>query len=317
MPNAREAHLRHARHYAQVLTSTTSGSHGFSAETGWEIFDEEGPNIQAGRAWAAASANGDRQAAELCVEYADAALHWLSIRPPRERILWLSPALTAARTLKDDRAEAAFLGSLGNAYFLLDQPDAAIDHFQKALAKYENLGILHAQAGVLLGIGDVYLDTEPGKAIAPYEKALRIYRETGDRHGEALSLSNRGYALLKRGHWRRATRLLELSLSILGTWAQSRSTGIALARLGEVYQNLGKLAEAAKRYGEALKILREIKDERLEGATLWNMSGCLYANGERARAIACAEQALVILEKLGNPNIQVVRRQVAEWRAMQ
>lgn len=68
MPGLREAQLRHATYYEDVLHSADDlyKRGGESIKLGLALFEQEWANVQTGQAWAAAQAMEDGEAAQLC-----------------------------------------------------------------------------------------------------------------------------------------------------------------------------------------------------------------------------------------------------------
>lgn len=69
----------------------------------------------------------------------------------------------------------------------------------------------------------------------------------------------------------------------------------------------------ARSRAQALPIFREIGDRGGEGTDLWNMALALAKLGERKEAITHAEAALKIYETIESPDVEKVRKQLAEW----
>jgi tetratricopeptide (TPR) repeat protein len=71
--------------------------------------------------------------------------------------------------------------------------------------------------------------------------------------------------------------------------------------LGSAYSHLGELRKAIQYYEQALKISREIGDDRrTEGTSLNNLGFVYHQLGEVNKAVDCYEQALVILREIGD-----------------
>lgn len=124
MPSLRQAQLRHARYYADVLRIANKlyQQGGESIKKGLDLFDIEWSNIQAGQNWSQENSNKDKAAAELCNIYPNACDYLMELRVnPKQQIFWRETALGAARLLSDRDAEGQHLGELGVAYFLLGE----------------------------------------------------------------------------------------------------------------------------------------------------------------------------------------------------
>src|SRR3990172_5189982 len=136
MPGLRDAALRHAKYFVNVLKTAAElyQAGGESVLSGLKLFDAEWANIHRGQAWAASNAESDEAAMRLSSTYPETGIACLELRlPPRQRINWLETALTAARALHDNSAEANHLGNLGVAYSDLGEPRRAIERYELAL----------------------------------------------------------------------------------------------------------------------------------------------------------------------------------------
>lgn len=270
--------LRHAAHYALLARAANAKYEqgGESVLAGLALFDLERENIEAGRHWASGNETDDDRAADLCTDYALGCPYILSLRlHPRDQVDWLKSALRSARGLKDRRLEAAALGNLGSAYYLLG---------------------------------------EYGQAVELHEQSLVIERELQNRRGEGQSLGSLGIAYGMLGEYRRANEFQRQSMAIAREIGDRRGEGLSLGNLGTSYHILGEHRQAIEFYNQQLVITREIGDQSGEGTALWNMSLALDNIGERQRAIANAEAALDIFELIEEPDTGMVREALAEWR---
>jgi len=313
------AALHHARHYADVLGAADELylKGGESVLLGLAMFDLEWGNIEAGQAWAAAHAEKNREATQLCSSYPNRGVYVLSLRQhPRDGIRWLELAVAAAHALADRRAEGAHLGNLGGAYFTLGEYRLAIERHEESLAITRGLADRRAEGQSLGNLGTAYSALgEPRRAIEYYEQRLAIAREIGDRLGEGNALGNLGVAYKLLGEYRRAIECYEQALAIDRETGDRRAQGAALGNLGVAYKSLGEYRRAIEYYKQQLEITREIGDRQGAGNAHWNMSVALDKLGERGQAIAHAEAALKIREQIEDPNAAKVRRQLEIWRS--
>ncbi len=213
-----EGGQRHAAHYKNVLAAADDLylEGGDSLMRALALLDLEWPNIQTGQAWAAAHAESDGAAAQLCAGYPDAGAYCIALRlHPRERIRWLEAALRAARRRKDRAAEGRHLGNLGLAYADLGEPRRAIEFYEQALAIDREIGDRRGEGATLGNLGLAYADLgEARRAIEFYEQQLVIAREIGDRRGEGNALWNMSLALDKLGNRAQAVAYAEAALKI-------------------------------------------------------------------------------------------------------
>jgi tetratricopeptide (TPR) repeat protein len=204
------AAARHAAHYCRMLAEARAlyEQGGPAILDGLRLYNEERDHIAAGQAWAAARQARDQarddEAAQLCIEYADAGAYVLSLRlHPREQIRWLENQLAAARRLQRRLMEGNALGNLGLAYADLGETRKAIVFYEQGLFIDREIGDRRGEGADLGNLGVAYKNLgEPRKAIEFYEQALVIYREIGDRRGEGSALGNLGnaYAALGETH---------------------------------------------------------------------------------------------------------------------
>jgi tetratricopeptide (TPR) repeat protein len=310
---------RFATHYRDVLTATKKlyKEGGESLLRGLALFDLEWGNIQAGHAWVAAQADAaDADVVRLGMTYPHAGVYVLSLRQhSRERIHWLEIALTAARRLRERKAEGATLNNLGLAYANLGETRRAIQFYEQRLTISREIGDRRGEGIALGNLGIAYKNLrETRQAIQFQEQNLTIAREFGDRRGEGAALGNLGVAYADMGEIERAIQFHEQQLAIVREIGDRRGEGAALGSMGNASAALGETRQAIQFYEQALLTHREIGDRRGEGTDLWNMSLALDQLGERAQAIQHAEQALIIKEQIEDPNTAKVRAKLADWR---
>ena len=313
-----EAARRHAEHYMSVLEEANrlylEGSE--SLVGGLTLFDLERANVEAGQAWAASFVEADDSATRLSNAYPNAGIYVLELRlHTRRQIGWLEAATAAARRLGDPRAESGHTANLGNAYAQLGESRRAIEYYEQALAISRNIGDRSSEGNVLgnLGIAYRHLD-EPRRAIVYHEQALSISRDIGDRRSESQDLGSLGNAYAALGERRRAIEYYEQTLIIHREVGDRRGEGNDLGNLGRAYAALHEPRLAIEYHDQALTISRLIGDRRGEGAVLFNVAVALDQLGERNRAKESAEASLAILEAIEDPNADMVRETLVEWR---
>ena len=224
-------------------------------------------------------------------------------------------ALEISRNIGNQRGEAAGLGNLGNACADLGDARTAIEFYEQQLAIAREIGERSGEGSAIGNLGNAYSrlgDTR--KAIEFYLKALVIRREIGDRRAEGIVLGSLGNACADLGDARKAIEFYEQRLAIAREIGDRRGEGSALGNLGLAYADLGDTRKAIEFYEQQLVIVREIGDRRGEGNAGWNSALALDSLGERTKAIRCAEDALRIYEAIDDPNADMVRAKLAEWR---
>jgi tetratricopeptide (TPR) repeat protein len=296
-----EARQRHSERYRDVLSFATEIYKNRNALAGLNIFDLERMNIESAWAWAKENLAKSNAAATICSSF----LNWpylLELRQhPRERILWMETALSAARRLNDRSMEGVHLGNLGNAYAALGDARRAIDYYEQALIIAREIGDRKNEGAWLGNLGNAYADLgDARKAIEYHEQALAIDREIGDRRGEGANLGNLGLAYADLGDARRAIDYYEQALIIAREIGDRKNEGAWLGNLGNAYAALGDAHKAIEYHEQALAIDREIGDRRGEGADLGNLGNAYAALGDAHKAIEYHEQALAIDREIGD-----------------
>ncbi len=147
---------RHASHYVEVLRRTNSlyKEGGERIAEGLALFDREWGNIEAGQAWATASADGDQEAVNLSIDFPNASPSFLYLRlQPIELIRWLEAARFAASVAGVRHSECIALGNLGRSYTDLGDVGKAIGYCEQALDIAREIGDRSAECGILGNLG--------------------------------------------------------------------------------------------------------------------------------------------------------------------
>ena len=180
---------------------------------------------------------------------------------------WLAThqaALTAARHLGDEHAQAEVLKHLGIGYWLTARSDDALDHSRQALELYRRAGDSAGEGDVLNILGLIYERTgHYEEALEHYQQALPLRLATGNRRGEGATLQN----------------------------------------LGNLYDNLGRHAEAVSHYHRALTIFRELADERAQAIVLGNLGIVLESMGQYDEAVECLQQSCTLADKTNDQRV--------------
>jgi predicted HTH transcriptional regulator/tetratricopeptide (TPR) repeat protein len=310
---------RYAIHYKDVLAVAENlylqGSDALIH--GLALFDLEWNNIQTGHSWVATQGvEADEDVTRLGITYPNVGIHLLQLRlHSREQIRWMEIALASSQRLNDRAGKGWALSNLGAAYEYLGDTQRAVQFNEQALLIDRERGDRRGEGASLGNLGNAYANLgETAQAIQFYEQALAIRRELGDRRSQGHMLGNLGMAYAKLGDIKRAMEFHEQALIIAREHGDRRGESITLSNLGTMYLSLGELQRAIEFNEQALVIGRELGDRRGEGHTLWNMSLALDRLGWRAQAIQHAEQALVIGEQIEDPDVALIRSQLAAWR---
>ncbi|WP_412542148.1 BTAD domain-containing putative transcriptional regulator [Longispora sp. K20-0274] len=177
---------------------------------------------------------------------------------------WLLVAgagLTAARAVADPLGTATCELSLGLAYRVVGDVDAAIAHFDRARADARTADWPVGEAAVESSLGTVHWVAgrlEP--AVEHMTRALEIGERIGSLSTQANNLGN----------------------------------------LGNVYGDLGRLAEAADHHRRALALYREMGAEGAQALALHNLGGIQTALGRFEEALESVSAAVELFRALGD-----------------
>jgi CHAT domain-containing protein/Tfp pilus assembly protein PilF len=182
-----------------------------------------------------------------------------------------------------------------------EEPQRAIETFQKALAIARQLKDKDSEATVLLAIGFNFNNIgQPQQALELYNQALPIMRAVGDRNGEALTLSNIGEIYSKIGQPQRALEFYDQALPNWRAVGNRSDEAKILNNIGFVYNTIGQPQRALEFLNQALPIVRTLGDRTGEARTLNNIGLVYNTIGQPQRALEFYTQVLPIVREVGN-----------------
>jgi tetratricopeptide (TPR) repeat protein len=224
-----------------------------------------------------------------------------------DRLMWITRALSAARTLNQAEDEAALLNNMGRGYDDMGDKARALQFYEQALCIWREVMNRFGEASTLNNIACIYSDLgENARALELFEQILPIRREVGDRSGEATTLNNMGRVCHSLGKHARALSLYEKALPILRNEGDRFAEATTLNNVGGVHAALGAHSHALLLYEEALAVLSEVGDRHGEAATLDNMGRVCEILGDDARALSLYEKALPIVREIGDHQKEAV-----------
>lgn len=209
--------------------------------------------------------------------------------------------LASATRIGDQRAEAAVLHVMGNAYYDLRRLDDAVDHYQQALAIHRKFGDRRHEAWTLNNLGTAWQELHRfDEAIDCYTRAMKIRRELGDRWGEGWTLHNLGELHQSLRRYNEAIEYYQLAMANRRSIGDRHGEGFTLDNLGLVCSGLRRYDDAISFYERALEIRQEIGDQWGEGWTLNNLGTAHRELGRFRTAISHYERALEIRREISD-----------------
>lgn len=276
MPSKREAGLKHARYFADILLQADQlyqlgGIH--NAE-GLDLFDQNWLNIQNGQSHVAHNAATDADTRLLCAEYPERGSFCLFLRQtPEQRIQWMTAALDAAQKMGLKAAVGSILGKLGVAHTEKGEYELALLRFSQRLEIASQLEDMEGFAEGLCNLGIMYDKAGvPGNARTCYENALEYAKQLENAKITGTALGNLGLIHLEQGDFPRAREMFQSHLAYArqagDPWAECN----ALINLGLVSKKQDRLQESVGLFQDALTISRNLRDRMAEGQALGHLA---------------------------------------------
>lgn len=248
---------------------------------------------------------------------------YLQLGDPREALAHFRAAARLSGEMGYTRHEGHAMASTGVALERLGDPAGAAEAYRRAVdlleIAHDESGIeedLRAKANALALLGRLFhrsLD-RPREALYAYEAAADVYRtmdsvprlrellldlsglrwRMGDLEGSAGGYEE-ALDLLARGH---------------GDGAQEAA---ALASLGVVYRDLGRLRDSVRSGRAALRLLRDLDDKQAESYVLTSLAESHARLGQYPSALSCLRRSLRLRRKIGDTEGEVgVLRDLAD-----
>lgn len=196
--------------------------------------------------------------------------------------------------------EATALTNLGGVYDQMGEPDAALDHYGKALLLWQKLGNDIEEARTLKNIGPVH------RALGDWQEALRVYgqareilAETSDPIQEATLRNIVGYAYNSLGEPERALPFLEESLKLRRANGELRGEIQTLNSLGATWRELGDLEKAMDSHRQALEKSVALGDDRQAALSQLGLGQVQFERGDAAAALRELDPALAHFRATG------------------
>lgn len=197
------------------------------------------------------------------------------------------------------RSAALVIINLGEAYNSLDQPEVALQEFNRSLTISDALGqpVLQGSARFHIGYAHSLLG-DTTKALDFYKEALEFQQKAGDEKGKSLTYTYMGMLYTSRNEPRLALEFYKKALPIQQASGDKRSLAITFDKLATGYRLAGEPVEASSNYGKALALWRAIKDPDGEALTLYNLANMERLAGNLPQANQHAEATLKLVESL-------------------
>jgi tetratricopeptide (TPR) repeat protein len=196
-----------------------------------------------------------------------------------------------------------------------DYPGAAAE-LRQALALYTELGDRLGQANAHKHLGIVQqMTSDLPQAVAALRQALVLYRELHDRLSEATALNNLGIAVWQLSNdFNKATAILQQSLAIYTEVDSELGRIQVLNNLGTVLLEHNDVIRALDQYRSALGLAQRAQSPCEEAHAHEGTARCALRQHDTAAAIASANRALEIYQRIGAPEAGRLVTLLAEAR---
>jgi tetratricopeptide (TPR) repeat protein len=151
------------------------------------------------------------------------------------------------------------LKALGDLQQFRDDRDAALESYQQALTRYQEIGAKLGEANVLKALGDLQqFRKQSDAALESYQQALTRYQEIGAKLGEANVLAAHGQLILIEGNHIEARHLLEQAISIYQVIGSQYSIPAQMGNYGWALQRNNRFEEARPYLLQAAELFETI-----------------------------------------------------------
>jgi tetratricopeptide (TPR) repeat protein len=266
---AREAHLRHARHYLQLcLQVGSASSRGLSRQ---QTLGDAAANIRIGRNWAEVQSRTDDVARDLCCRFPLAigvAVDGAFAR--HELITWHKKSLSESEFITDHdqglKYEFECSRLLGSLLYEVGELRQSMEYCRRARDCARELADSRGEGQVLGVLGQTLAQMGDHRgSIDVLRSSLAIAREVGDLVSEASTLAMLGNNCVVLGRNRDAIKFFVEAWNLAGV-ANNRQLEIsALVGVGLAFNNAGECSRAIPYYNESLARARDLGDKAREG----------------------------------------------------
>ncbi len=154
------------------------------------------------------------------------------------------------------------------------------------------------------------------RASAMLRESLELWRQIDDKAGIALTLSNLGSTLIRRGHYDEAAQMITESLALRRELNDPIGTAASLVNLGLVENERGNRAQAIAHYTESHAIARSIGDHDHMIKSLNNLGGVYTALGDYERAAALYQEGMNLCHEVGDKSDEALLTANLGWVAL-
>lgn len=202
-------------------------------------------------------------------------------------------------------------GYLAESYIDTQRYDDAMGYLQSQLKVAREIDYSFGEGCALVDLARVYVELGQYQRVADHaQRALGIFRNIGHPRNEALCLSHLGNASRKTGDFEQAMAYLRQALDISADIKDLGVQGIALRYMSTVQREVGLFEDAVTSLGRAATMWRQYGASYAQGEVLVELGTVLNDMSRNDEARDVWQEALVILEDIGHPQANEVRKRL-------
>jgi tetratricopeptide (TPR) repeat protein len=222
-------------------------------------------------------------------------------------------ALAAARRLGDRSAQATALHYVGQTQFRLGLAEAADVHQHEALDLGRQLDSGIIQGRALLELARI-ADQQGRRsdAVAHAERSLPHFQAAESPSWAADALNAAAWYRSQLGDHLTALAYCERALDAQRELGNQIGEAATLDSLGYIHHQLGHYDQAIACFQEAVKVQGDTLIAEERATVLVHLGDAFHAAGQAVQAGSAWHQALSILEDMGDPGADAVRRKLQD-----
>ncbi len=215
-------------------------------------------------------------------------------------------SIQKAKIAKDIPQEIAALNDYGIMLENRSQYSEALDLYVKALRLSEKQNDLIGAANAQLNIGFVYLSQdEIDEAYTWFKKSLANSIKAKYTKGEAWNYSNIAIVLDRKGLYEESRKYYWKGASFVDKEKNKREYSRIYFNIANTYKSERKYREASFYFVKSLELKRLFNDPFDLSSTLSKLSVCCRKTNELQKAVAYAEESLVMARKAESSDLEI------------
>ena len=202
--------------------------------------------------------------------------------------------------------EGLALHLIAASYFVRGEMPTALEYFQKAFNRAEELDNKESMADAItnMGAAQFYMG-HYSEALAHIETGIKIHEDLKDSSGIATDLNTIGAIYLARSDRASAADYFRRSLHLHEALGNTSGIASGLASLGSLYKSQSDYAAAFPYYEQAVALARKINDLHSAAKQLVELGYCSQELGDTTKAMKYYQESLAMTEKLDDAHGKV------------